>query len=103
MDAMKKKLKIWTTIVAALTAIAGIFSSYFLGNDNLIEELAESVVESVLCDEGINLDFSPENHQEMHKKILEQIDKSAKQELPKETKSIILNKVEKKLKDELGG
>jgi len=44
-------------IVVAIAAIAGAISSRFLGNDNVVEQVAEDIIKE---ETGIDVDLSPE-------------------------------------------
>jgi len=50
------KKNIIKMIIIILTIIIGITSTYFLGNDNPVEEIAEKVIEE---ETGIDIDLTP--------------------------------------------
>jgi hypothetical protein len=44
--------------IIILTIIIGITSTYFLGNDNPVEEIAEKIIEE---ETGVNIDLTPKS------------------------------------------
>jgi len=56
---MIKKLgnvSIWIVVILFITFLIGMFSWYFIGNDNPIEQISEHVIEEYT---GLDIDFSP--------------------------------------------
>jgi len=51
---MNKEVAIW--IIIALSMTIGIWSTYHLGDDNVVEEISEQIIKE---ESGIEIDLSP--------------------------------------------
>lgn len=94
---IKKILGVWTPVAIAVAVVAGVASQFFLGNDNVLEEIAETVVEQLLGNPDLDLDFSPPTDEVVKEKIKEQLTKKVISEFPDKATEIILEKVHDKV------
>jgi predicted ATP-grasp superfamily ATP-dependent carboligase len=58
-------MTVWLILAMAGVALIGAISAKYLGNDNAVEEVAESVIEKEM---GLKVDLSPLSEEETHPK-----------------------------------